>query len=106
MREAGAIPPPCSLRQAPGLVILRRQAEPRGFRARLAACTNTQLAEDGRDVVVDRLRGEEQPLRDVGVAEAFGDQCQHLDLSNGQTGGILPRRGARPALEATDASLT
>ena len=45
-------------------------------------------------MVVDRARREEQPLGDRGVAQALGEQPQHLELAGGQRGGVRPRRRA------------
>src|SRR6266511_6196346 len=60
------------------LPILAGEPEPDRLRGRLAARANAELAEDRRDVVVDRPLRENEPLGDLGVAQPFGDESEHL----------------------------
>src|SRR6266496_5883240 len=60
------------------LPILAGEPEPDGLRGRLAARANAELSEDRCDMVVDRPRGEDEPLGDLGVAQPFGDESEHL----------------------------
>src|SRR5438093_4417711 len=78
------------------LPILAGEPEEDRLRARLAARAHVQLAKDRRDMVVDRLLGENEPLGDLGVAEPLRDELQHLELTRSQVGGILLRRRTRP----------
>ena len=64
-----------------------------------------ELAQDRRDVVVDRLARQEQPLGDVAVAQAVGDQREHLELARGELGRVLARRRPRPARQRARAAL-
>ena len=66
---------------------------------------DVELAQDRGDVVGDRLCGEEQPLRDVGVAQPLGDERQDLELARGQVGGVLPCPAARSARQPASAAL-
>jgi drug/metabolite transporter (DMT)-like permease len=50
------------------LNVRSRDAEPLRLRSRLAPRSHAELAKDRRDVVPDRLLGQEEPLGDVGVA--------------------------------------
>ena len=50
------------------------ETELRGVRDRFAARVRAELAEDRRDVVSDRLLGEEEALRDLGVAKPLDDE--------------------------------
>jgi hypothetical protein len=56
-------------------------------------------------VVVDRLRRQEQTLGDVAVAQAVGDQREHLKLSRGELRRVLARRLPRAAWEVRHAAL-
>jgi hypothetical protein len=76
-----------------------REPETDGLCARLAARADAELAQDRRDVVVDRLLGEEEPLGDLGVAEPLRDEPKYLYLTRSQVGGILLRRRPRPPRE-------
>ena len=70
-------------------------------RGRLAARPHAELAQDRRDVVVDRPRREHEPLGDLGVALPVGDQREHLDLARGQRRRVRARRGRGPRGTAT-----
>lgn len=54
-------------------------------------------------MVIDRLRGQEKPLGDIGVAQALRYQREHLDLARGKAGGIVLGHSAEPAGHAADA---
>jgi hypothetical protein len=43
--------------------------------------TGAGLGQQVRDVGVDRARGQEQPLGDLGVRQALRDQPEHLGLA-------------------------
>src|SRR5919108_1716339 len=64
---------------------------------RLDAVLDLELHEDVRDVVLDRLRADEELPGDLGVVLAVGDQLQHLDLAVRELGADrLGRVGMRP----------
>ena len=48
-------------------------------------------------MMVDRAAREHEALGDVGVAQAAGDQAQHLELARRQVRRIGARRRPRPA---------
>src|SRR3954454_15683179 len=75
------------------------------MRRGLAARPDPELGEDRRDVVLDGLARQEQPLRDVAIAQALGDQREDIELARGEVGGVLAGRTARAAREATRAAL-
>ena len=50
-----------------------------GLRARLRA----ELGQNGRHMMVNRLGGDKQALRDRGIAQAFGQQREYLRLVTG-----------------------
>ncbi len=79
------------------LPILRCDAELGGPGARLAAIADVELSKDRRDVVIDRLSGQEQALGDFGVAKPPCHEPQDLHLPIREAGGIAPRRGSWPA---------
>ena len=54
---------------------------PGSGRACLASVAGRQLAQDRRDVVIDRPRRQEQPLGDLGVAETVRDQREDVELA-------------------------
>src|SRR4029453_5359278 len=56
----------------PDLPVLADEPEPNGLGARLAARSDAELAQDRRDVVIDRLRGEDEALGDLRVAKTLG----------------------------------
>jgi hypothetical protein len=51
------------------------------FRGRLGTASNAELAEDGSHVMVDRPRGEEEALTDLGVAQPLRYEIEDLDLA-------------------------
>jgi hypothetical protein len=68
-----------------------------GDRVRARACL--ELGEEMADVRLDRLLGEEEPLADLAVHEAVGDQLEHLDLAGGRLLlQLLERSGERDHL--------
>jgi hypothetical protein len=71
----------------------------------LRACMDTELAQNRRNVVVDRLLGDDEPLGDLRVAQALREELENLELAPGQAGGILPRGGAWAARKPAHASL-
>ena len=73
------------------------QPEADGLRGGVASGSRAELAEDGRYVVVDGLDGDEQPSRDLLVRRSGADQVEDLLLACGETGRMLPCRGAGPA---------
>ena len=82
-----------------------REPELDRSRRRFAARPGTELAQDGRDVVVDRLGREEQALGDVAVAQAVRDQLEDLELAGGQQRRVLARRRPWAAREVGGAAL-
>ena len=58
----------------------------------VAAAGDLQLRQQRRDVVVDGLGRDEQPLGDLGVGRSVGEQAQDLDLAAGEPGGVGQRR--------------
>ena len=50
----------------------------------LAAGLRVQLAEDRRHVVVDGSPRDDEPLRNLGVAETQAEESQHLILAGGE----------------------
>ena len=49
--------------------------------------------------------GDDEPLGDLRVAQAVGQQRQHLELARGQPGRVLARARSRPARESAHAAL-
>jgi hypothetical protein len=82
---------------APGEEMARsgQQAAARRLRHGGGARRKAELAEDVCDVAVHGVLAQKQPLADVLVVQAVGDQPQDLELTRRQTGG---RRGARLVL--------
>src|SRR2546421_9413683 len=66
----------------------------------LAASLDAELGQDGRDMVVDGFRGEEQALRDLAIGQAFGDHGEDLGLALGEVGAVAQRCRARAARQA------
>src|SRR4051794_17808153 len=64
----------------------------------MGAGARLELREDVADVRLDRLLGQEQPLADLAVHEAVGDELEHLDLPHRRLLLQLPKR----ALERDD----
>ena len=71
-----------------GLVIPGAQTEAGGLGRRFPPCQRAELAQNGRDMGVDRLLGHEEALGDLCVAQPFGQERQHLELRvpSGRTG--------------------
>ena len=65
-----------------------------GDAAGLLARGDPQLAQDGRDVVIDGLGGDVQPRPDACIRQRPGEQRHDLELACGQAVGVLA--GARP----------
>ncbi len=53
-----------------------------------------ELGEDARDVPLDGLGGEEQPLADRLIGSALGHQLEHLSLPFGE---LVDPAGVAPA---------
>src|SRR3712207_7586165 len=58
---------------------------------------HAELAQHGGDVVVDGLRRQGEPARDLRVREALRHEREHVHLARRQTRGVRLRRGARTA---------
>jgi hypothetical protein len=84
---------------------LAREPKTHSFGACFAASAYVKLPQDRRDVMIDRLRGQEKPFGDVGIAQTLRHQSEHLDLARGQARGIVQVRSAGPAGHAADAAL-
>ena len=57
------------------------------------------FAEHAADVVLGGLRRDHEPLGDLGVRQARGDQPQHLPLARGELVALAARRGAAGGAE-------
>jgi hypothetical protein len=64
---------------------------------RLGAALHAELGEQVRDVVLDRLLGEEQLGRDLTVRKTFADQIEDLALAKSQIGERAGFAFAQPA---------
>ena len=62
------------------------QTCPRRFPGRRRTRRLPELAEDVRDMAVDRVLAEDQRGRDLAVVQAGGDEAQHLGLTLGLSG--------------------
>ena len=51
---------------------------------RMGPRAGRELRQEMPDVALDRLLGEEEPLADLAVHEAVGDELEHLDLTRGE----------------------
>src|SRR5437899_8538376 len=80
-----------------GLPVFGGHAEPSGRGARLAARAHVELPQDRGDVVVDRFRRQEEPFRDLSVAEPLRDQGEDLELACREVRRVPPGRAAWPA---------
>src|SRR5690242_1260643 len=58
--------------------------ELRGEGGGLRAAAHAELGEDVRDVVLDRLLGQEEALADLPVGQALADELQDVPLLLGQ----------------------
>ena len=67
------------------------EAEPCRLGGRQPAVAHAELAEDRRDVVVDRLPGEEEPFGDLRVGQAFRDEREDLQLPRREVRRVAPR---------------
>ena len=73
---------------------------PDGVHRGFGAAGHAHLRQQRRDVVLDRLLGEVQPLADLTVGEALGQEIEHLVLLVGEAGqALVLRRAAAEALE-------
>src|SRR3954469_21793621 len=88
-------PAPAAARRSGGCATLSRPAldDPRPDRVDrgLDAVLDLELHQDAGDVVLHRLRADEELRGDLGVAFALGQQPKHLDLALGQAG-VRPSR--------------
>src|SRR5215210_4876142 len=80
---------------------LRDQAQPLGLLHGLGAVAHAELAIERGGVLLDGVRGEEEPLGDLAVGRAARDEVEHLALALGQRrarGGLvrLEDRHAEP----------
>ena len=55
--------------------------------------------------MIDGFLGHDQSLSDLGVAEAFGQACEHLEFACGEACRIVARLWTWTARQATDAAL-
>ena len=76
--------------------ILGGQPEPSRLGGRLAASTRVEFSQDRRDMMIDGLLGDDQPLSDVGVTQALDEQRQHLELAAVRPAGLLRVCGRGP----------
>jgi hypothetical protein len=73
---------------------MSEQAEARRVCSRRCAGCEPQFGPDVGDMPMDRVPAQHQPVGDLGVAEALGDQAQDFELARGQVGLGRGRRGA------------
>ena len=73
-----------------------------GLRTRL----DGELAQDRRDMVLDRAPGEDESFGDLGVREVLAEQDEHLELSRGEVGGIAAGGGSWAAADAANSQLS
>src|SRR3954467_12638052 len=90
---------------AAGVTDVGTDSESRGFGGRGSAAAHAELAQDRRDVVIDRLRGEKELLRDVRVAQSARHKPEDIQLPRCQPSRLFPgrrpgaaRQSARPTL--------
>ena len=81
-----------------------QQAQPRCGGTGLSSCSDAELSEDRRDMVVDRTAREEEPIGDLRVPEAGGNEPDHLHLSVREVAGSLARARSRATSETTDST--
>ena len=72
---------------------------------RICTGANAQLGEDRRDVMVDRLLGEEQALGNLSIPQPSRHQRQDLELTRCEPGGVFQSRRAWPAGQPTGPAL-
>src|SRR5262249_3541763 len=60
----------------------------------LRARTDLELAEDGAEVSLDRVLGNEERLRDLAVGHPFGGQTRHASFRGGEVAATLGRVSA------------
>ena len=58
---------------------------------RFASCTRAELPKDRRDVVVDGSPRDDEAVGDLGVAKAFRDERENLELARRECGRVLAR---------------
>src|SRR5262249_12925410 len=71
----------------------------------LAAGAGIELAQERRDVAVDRPRRDVEALRDRLVRLPLGEQSQDFELPRRQTCRVVSRRRTWPARQSADAAL-
>src|SRR6187200_3177418 len=106
--SAGSMARDGSPRRRPAAGSRLRRAEypePLGGHAGLATRAGAELAQHRRDVVIDRLHGHDEPLRDLGVAQALRDQAHDLELAWREAGRVLARPRTRPSQQPADGLL-
>ena len=72
----------------------------RGVRGRLGAAAHAELGEHAADVVLGGLGRDHQPLGDLGVRQAGGDEAEHLALARRQLVALAAGRAAPARAEA------
>src|SRR5215208_665878 len=58
-----------------------------------SAVVHSDLRQDARDVYLHRIGAEEEPLRDLPIAQPGGHEPEHLDFARGQSRGKLHAHG-------------
>jgi hypothetical protein len=84
---------------------LAGEAEANGFGGGLGSAPDAELAQDRRDVVIDRAFGENEPARNLGIPETLRHQREHLELARCQVRRVRLGRRSRPARHRTRAAL-
>ena len=82
------------------------EPEAQGLGSRLATRPHVELAQDGRNVVVDRPLRQVEPHSDVTVPHALGYEAENLHLARCQARGILLCGRLGPAPHTPGAALT
>lgn len=87
------------------VVVGEGDAETDGGGTNVGPGADSEFGEDAADVVVDRLRREEEWRGDLGVAPAGGEQGQNLQLAGGQVRRVGAGARARIARDVAGAEL-
>src|ERR1700749_1480664 len=82
----------------------RHEADSVGRGGRLASAAYVEFAQDRRDVMVDRLLGDEQSSGDLRVAQVLGQQRQEVELSGSEPGGVGAGLSARSPWDPASAA--
>ena len=73
----------------PHALAARHQAEAVGESGRFATRADAELAQKGRDMMIDGLFGDEQGAGDIGIAAPLNQMREHAEFARRQSMGIL-----------------